>query len=254
MNFEDFSSLFKHWKENASLANKAKTEFEQRNMRVADELLSRGVSADIATGKKTTKALRDSGFDSVGNKLAELIAGGEKGMSRSEGKKPSEVDPKELAAGIKIEREHSDNPKVQKEIAMDHLTEHPKYYTGLKKMEAELTKAEKVMNKVSAKTHPKDCDCEECKESKKEKKEESREKTAKKLTTKAREHISKKNFAEPEKKNKKNPAGRGAYPIPDANHARNALARVAQFGSSAEKAEVRRKVHSKYPNIGKDKK
>ena len=163
MNSENFSSLCKHWKENASPANKAKTGFEQRNMRVADELLSRGVSADIATGKKTTKALRDSGFDSVGNKLAELIAGGEKGMSRSEGKKPSEVDPKELAAGIKIEREHSDNPKVQKEIAMDHLTEHPKYYTGLKKMEAELTKAEKVMNKVSAKTHPKDCPCEECK-------------------------------------------------------------------------------------------
>ena len=97
-----------------------------------------------------------------------LIAGGDKGMSRTEGKKPSEVDPKELAVGIKIEREHSDNPKVQKEIAMDHLTEHPKYYTGLVKMEKELTKAEKVMNKVSAKMHPKDCPCEECKESKKE--------------------------------------------------------------------------------------
>jgi hypothetical protein len=187
------------------------------------------------------------------NKVNELIAGGDKGMSRSEDKKPSEVDPKELAVGIKIEREHSDNPKVQKEIAMDHLTEHPKYYTGLVKMEKELTKAEKVMNKVSAKTHPKDCPCEECKESKKEEKKEH-EKTAKKLTTTARERISKKNFAEPEKKNKKNPAGRGGYPIEDKAHARNALARVSQFGSPAEKARVRAKVHAKYPDIGKDKK
>jgi hypothetical protein len=40
------------------------------------------------------------------------------------------------------------------------------------------------------------------------------------------------------------------YPINDVKHARNALARVSQHGSSAEKAEVRRKVHAKFPNIG----
>jgi hypothetical protein len=44
--------------------------------------------------------------------------------------------------------------------------------------------------------------------------------------------------------------GKGSYPIPDASHARNALARVSQFGSSAEKAEVRAKVHAKFPSIG----
>jgi hypothetical protein len=80
------------------------------------------------------------------------------------------------------------------------------------------------------------------------------EKAAKVLSENAREHISKKNFAEPEKKTKNNPAGHGAYPIPDKAHARNALARVSQFGSSAEKAEVRAKVHAKYPDIGKEKK
>ena len=31
---------------------------------------------------------------------------------------------------------------------------------------------------------------------------------------------------------------------------RNALARVSQHGTSAEKATVRRKVHAKYPSIG----
>jgi hypothetical protein len=42
----------------------------------------------------------------------------------------------------------------------------------------------------------------------------------------------------------------GRYPIEDKSHARNALARVSQNGSPAEKAEVRAKVHSKFPDIG----
>lgn len=40
------------------------------------------------------------------------------------------------------------------------------------------------------------------------------------------------------------------YPINDENHARNALARVSQHGSSDEKARVRSAVHRKYPGIG----
>lgn len=40
------------------------------------------------------------------------------------------------------------------------------------------------------------------------------------------------------------------YPINDANHARNALSRVAQNGSPAEKSAVRGAVHRKYPGIG----
>jgi hypothetical protein len=41
------------------------------------------------------------------------------------------------------------------------------------------------------------------------------------------------------------------YPIHDVAHARNALARVAQFGTDSEKAIVRAKVHRKFPKIGK---
>jgi hypothetical protein len=40
------------------------------------------------------------------------------------------------------------------------------------------------------------------------------------------------------------------YPIEDASHARNALARVSQHGTPGEKATVREKVHAKYPGIG----
>ena len=39
------------------------------------------------------------------------------------------------------------------------------------------------------------------------------------------------------------------YPIDTANRARNALTRVSQFGSSTQKAAVRRKVKAKYPGI-----
>jgi hypothetical protein len=67
-----------------------------------------------------------------------------------------------------------------------------------------------------------------------------------KLTYKAREKMPKKEFALPAKKE----GGKGGYPIPDKAHARNALARVAQHGTPAEKKEVKAKVHKKFPSIG----
>lgn len=60
-----------------------------------------------------------------------------------------------------------------------------------------------------------------------------------KLTAKERKQIAPKNFA----------LSGGRYPIEDASHARNALARVSQHGSPSEKAEVRSKVAAKYPGI-----
>jgi hypothetical protein len=47
--------------------------------------------------------------------------------------------------------------------------------------------------------------------------------------------------------------GKRKYPIPDASHARNALARVSGNGSSAEKAAVRAEVKRRFPGIGKSK-
>lgn len=43
----------------------------------------------------------------------------------------------ELAKGIKVEMEHTDDEATAKAIAKDHLTEIPDYYTRLLKMEAE---------------------------------------------------------------------------------------------------------------------
>jgi hypothetical protein len=71
------------------------------------------------------------------------------------------------------------------------------------------------------------------------------------LSTKKRQALPSKSFALPGKGEGKGGKGAGSYPINDAAHARNALARVAQHGTSAEKATVRAKVKAKFPNIGK---
>lgn len=70
------------------------------------------------------------------------------------------------------------------------------------------------------------------------------------LSAAARQALPKGDFALPGKGEGPKGAGAGSYPIPDAAHARNALARVAQHGTSEEKAKVRRKVHDKFPGIG----
>ena len=63
-----------------------------------------------------------------------------------------------------------------------------------------------------------------------------------KLKTKARNALPDSAFALPGRR----------YPIHDISHARNALARVAQNGTSDEKAKVRAAVHSRYPEIESD--
>jgi hypothetical protein len=60
-----------------------------------------------------------------------------------------------------------------------------------------------------------------------------------KLTSKKRNSLSKSDFAGPDR----------SFPIPDASHARNALARVANK-PEAEKVKVRAAVHRKFPSIG----
>ena len=82
-----------------------------------------------------------------------------------------------------------------------------------------------------------------------------------KMSLERRENLPSKSFAVPKSKAKKigvsseiKGESKGKYPIPDKAHARNALSRVSAFGSPSEKALVRAKVHSKFPDIGKEKK
>lgn len=61
-------------------------------------------------------------------------------------------------------------------------------------------------------------------------------------TKRVRRRMSSRSFAIPERRK---------YRIDDAAHARNALARVSQHGSPAEKRRVRAAVRRKYPDIGR---
>ena len=62
------------------------------------------------------------------------------------------------------------------------------------------------------------------------------------LTKKKRNALGPSQFALPKRR----------YPIPNVGHARNALARVAQNGTPAEKAQVLAAVHRKFPSIKVD--
>ena len=68
-----------------------------------------------------------------------------------------------------------------------------------------------------------------------------------KLTAKTRQSLPSSDFARPGKGAGKKGAGSGSYPIPDASHARNALARSSGKPIAA---AVRAKVHAKFPGIG----
>ena len=63
------------------------------------------------------------------------------------------------------------------------------------------------------------------------------------LTAKQRRRLPDSAFAIPERR---------AYPIHDIEHARNALARVAQHGTPEEKRRVRRAVKRRFPSIDVD--
>lgn len=60
-----------------------------------------------------------------------------------------------------------------------------------------------------------------------------------KLNAKKRNALSDKAFAGPDR----------SYPIPDASHARNALARASQHASPELQASIKAKVRRKFPNI-----
>ena len=77
-------------------------------------------------------------LDAFVGKVAQAIPGG-----LGQGKKPSSVDQDQLEKGIQVEREHvvggglskKQQESLAQEIAIDHLSEIPDYYTRLEKME-----------------------------------------------------------------------------------------------------------------------
>lgn len=63
-------------------------------------------------------------------KHKDKISGG-----KADKKSPKDFNSAALAQGTKIEMEHTKDKKLAQEIAMDHLTEDPKYYDKLEQVE-----------------------------------------------------------------------------------------------------------------------
>lgn len=64
--------------------------------------------------------------------LSSILTGG-----KSDGSDDFGPDAEQLAMGIEVEKEHTDNEWLARKIALDHLAEISDYYTRLKKMEEE---------------------------------------------------------------------------------------------------------------------
>lgn len=77
--------------------------------------------------------------------LSSFLYNGMYSESVRNGKEVNIIDT-ELKFGIDIEMEHTDNKKIAKRIALDHLAEFPDYYTRLRKMESETKNEVKEIN------------------------------------------------------------------------------------------------------------
>jgi hypothetical protein len=64
---------------------------------------------------------------------------------------PNQIHPQELRMGIRVEMEHTDDPKKAEKIALDHLAENPFYYTALKLSGVESPSAPKAKAPAKAK-------------------------------------------------------------------------------------------------------
>lgn len=71
----------------------------------------------------------------------------------ADGMPDSKFNKRQLRKGTKVEMEHTNNPKIAKEIAKDHLVEIPNYYTHLERMERQAKNQKK--NKKGVKNRKK---------------------------------------------------------------------------------------------------
>jgi len=90
--------------------------------------------------KKTTiseeENLTDDGMslESQGDEIAQLAQDKEETGEilhggKGDGKSPLEFKPDQILLGLKVEKEHTDDPMTAIEIVLDHLSEDPEYYT-----------------------------------------------------------------------------------------------------------------------------
>lgn len=88
------------------------------------------------TGRRPMSVATMLDKDKAGTLWKDKLPGG-----LADKKTPTDFPPEKLREGSAVEREHTSDPVLQTEIAMDHMTEDPNYYPKLKRMEAGEKKA-----------------------------------------------------------------------------------------------------------------
>jgi hypothetical protein len=90
---------------------------------------------EAAEAKEVKEEESDEGDTEKSLKKADKIPGGP-----ADNKSPKDFDAKRLQHGIEVELEHTSDRSIAQEIAMDHLTEDPDYYTKLESIEGDSLK------------------------------------------------------------------------------------------------------------------
>jgi hypothetical protein len=106
--------------------------------------------------KSMEQKIQDYGEEESGKytKFDDFEGGLSEGRKKKEPKQPlhpNQIHPSELRMGIKVEMEHTGDPKKAEKIALDHLAENPYYYTALKLSGIESPSAPKAKAPVAAK-------------------------------------------------------------------------------------------------------
>ena len=65
--------------------------------------------------------------------LDETIVSGTLKGGRGDDAKIGDFDPVQVRMGLKVEKEHTDNPRIALKIVLDHLREKKDYYSRLKR-------------------------------------------------------------------------------------------------------------------------
>ena len=89
--------------------------------------------------KKLYEALGYGRVVKGGDTLLEFL---QEGKAADMGVKYGDVDPEQLWMGTEIEMEHTKDKNIARKIALDHLSEFPKYYTALIAMEKRMKEGE----------------------------------------------------------------------------------------------------------------
>jgi hypothetical protein len=124
--------------------DKTDDKIDQSELNLLKKLYAKNPTDKI---KKMIDDLENKNKSSESKKLSEA----KKKKEPKQSLHPNQIHPSELRMGVRVEMEHTGDPKKAEKIALDHLAENPYYYTALKLSGIESPSAPKAKAPVAAK-------------------------------------------------------------------------------------------------------